>query len=143
MAQPDDQRSLKVLHGALCVGCLMFLLVLIYLDRMNGPTGNADLKILAVPGLATLILIPLSFFIFRKRIQQPRSAVAISPIAELRAALIIHWALIGSACFANAVLFLLTGSWIAYAAAWIALVILISRAPTERRIDTWITVGLG
>lgn len=137
MQHTNEQRSLQILHGALCMGCVLFLAVLLYLNSTNGPAVKDDLRVLEYVGLASLMLVPLSFVLFHKRLAHLRTAAA--PFSTLRAALIVHWALIEGTCFFNAVVFLVTGSWVAFGAAVLALVILASRAPTQSRVVAWLT----
>lgn len=138
MLQTDELRSLRVLHGALCMGCILFLAVLIYLKSTNGTIGDTDLELLVLPGIGSLALLPVSFLLFRKQIAQLQVPTT-QPFNALRAALIVHWALIEGACLFNAAIFLATGSWIAFGAAVLALVVLASRAPTETRTVQWLT----
>lgn len=138
MQHTDELRALRLLHGAPCMGCIMFILVLIYLDRTNGPSGDREPGVLVVAGLSSLLLIPVSFMVFRGRIGQLQQGSA-EPFNALRAALIIHWALIEAAFFFNAVVFLVSGSWFVLGASALALAVLASRAPTEARIIDWIS----
>ncbi len=137
MLREEDRRALKVLHGALCIGCVSFLLVLVFLNNSNGAALDPAPTILVPLGLGSLLLIVPSFLLFHRRMERMRSMP--EPIAALRASLIMHWALIESTCFVNAVMFLLTGSWLAFGAAVFAVGVLVLRMPTDPRVDTWLT----
>jgi hypothetical protein len=131
---PIDRRSLRTQHFALCMGCALFLIVAWYL----GPLGPAVPEVLGWAGIAALLLVGLAFLLFRKGVARIPLASG-DGLAELRAALILHWALIESVCFFNAVIFLLNGAWMGLGAALFALLVLILRVPTDARIDAWLT----
>lgn len=143
MPTEEDRRSLKVLHGALCMGCALFLLVLVFLGNMNSPALDPAPALLTPIGLASLLFIGLSFLMFSTRITRMHTTFTHDPFTRLRADLILHWAMIEASCFANAVIFLLNGSWLVCGAALFALAVLAVRRPTDSRVDGWLTGSHG
>jgi hypothetical protein len=139
MQQHSDRHSLRILHLALCAGCAFFLLVIVWVDSQQGPQGDTELsRPMSVMGYAALGLVPIALLLFRKRVARIPGTITADPLHDLRAALILHWALIEAACFFNGIVFMLSGSWAAYTCACIVLAVLLTRMPTDRRIDHWL-----
>ncbi|MCC7502424.1 MAG: hypothetical protein IT229_07830 [Flavobacteriales bacterium] len=138
----EFRRSLTILHGALCLGCAMFMGVVTFLwSEGTVPMGQGDLSVLSNVGLAAAVLLPtLAIVLFRQRI---RALPLGAPFPELsngvRAACILHWALIESALFFNLVIFMLSAMLPAAGLALVLLLLLILRAPSEKRIQRWLT----
>lgn len=143
-ADPVDlRRQLTTLHLALCLGCAAFLAVTAYL----GSDGTVPLRPEApVPGLAAFAtaaaaLAPVvAMLLFRRRI---RALPQGSPFDELalavRAASILHWAFIEGALFLNLIAFMLQADSLHWGLAAALLVMLVMRAPSERRLQRWLT----
>lgn len=139
MIGEEDRHTLKALHRALCMGCVLFLLVLAFLNHTNGAEMNPAPTFLVPFGLSSLLLLVPAFVLFNQRLARMRAEVPNEPFATLRAALIIHWALIEVSCFVTGVVFLLTGSWLVFCAALFAVATLAARAPTATRVAFWLT----
>ena len=60
----------------------------------------------------------------------------------MRAALIVHWALIEGICMLNGIFYFLSGSLLNLGIAIAAMVVLIAREPTRNRLDKWM-LGIG
>ncbi len=138
----EFRRSLTILHGALCLGCAMFMGVVAFLwSEGTVPMGQGGLAVLSSVGLAAAVVLPtLAIVLFRQRI---RALPLGTPFPELsngvRAACILHWALIESALFFNLVIFMLSAMLPAAGLALVLLLLLILRAPSEKRIQRWLT----
>lgn len=138
----EFRRSLTILHGALCLGCAMFMGVVAFLwSEGTVPMGQGGLAVLSNVGLAAAVVLPtLAIVLFRQRI---RALPLGTPFPELsngvRAACILHWALIESALFFNLVIFMLSAMLPAAGLALVLLLLLILRAPSEKRIQRWLT----
>ncbi len=138
----EFRRSLTILHGALCLGCAMFMGVLAFLwSEGTIPMGQGEIAFLPNVGLAAAVVLPtLAIVLFRQRI---RALPLGAPFPELsngvRAACILHWALIESALFFNLVIFMLSAMLPAAGLALVLLLLLILRAPSEKRIQRWLT----
>ncbi|MBK8615127.1 MAG: hypothetical protein IPN85_17080 [Flavobacteriales bacterium] len=137
----EFRRSLTILHGALCLGCAVFMGALAFLwSEGTIPMGQGELAFLPNVGLAAAVVLPtLAILLFRQRIR----ALPWAPFPELstgvRAACILHWALIESALFFNLVIFMLSAMLPAAGLALVLLLLLILRAPSEKRIQRWLT----
>jgi len=137
----SEQRSLAIIHIALVMGCLMFLVVAWNLGPLDA-TDRELSDIFLVLGAAALGLVPISFLVFRLKLREgPFMLEEPKGFGKLRAALIVHYALIEVPCMLNIVLLLITGSMVH---AWLALAcmaILVLRAPTAAMVQAWATGG--
>lgn len=137
----DLRRQLTVLHMALCLGCAAFLGVAAYLWGSGavplahgGPIphlGQAALVLAVAAPLAAMVL-------FRRQVrgQLPQAA---DPGVALRKACTVHWAIIEGALILNIVVFLLHAEPLHWGVAAGLLLLLVLRAPSERRIQRWLT----
>lgn len=138
----EFRRSLTILHGALCLGCAMFMGVVVFLwSEGTVPMAEGELELLPNVGLAAALVLPtLAIVLFRQRV---RALPLGAPFPELsngvRAACILHWALIESALLLNLVIFMLTAKLPAGGLAVVLLLLLFLRAPSEKRIQRWLT----
>ncbi|MBL0035146.1 MAG: hypothetical protein IPP26_05110 [Flavobacteriales bacterium] len=138
----EFRRSLTILHGALCLGCAVFMGALAFLwSEGTIPMGQGELAFLPNVGLAAAVVLPtLAILLFRQRIRALPVGAPFSELATgIRAACILHWALIEGALFVNLVVFMLTAMLPAAGLAVVLLLLLILRAPSEKRIQRWLT----
>jgi hypothetical protein len=137
----DLRRQLTVLHMALCLGCAAFMGVAAYLwgtgtapMAHHGPIphlGNVALVLAVAAPLAAMAL-------FRKGVRGEVTQ-ANDPGAALRKVCTLHWALIEGALILNLVVFLLHAEPLHWGVAAGLLLLLVLRAPSERRMQRWMT----
>lgn len=132
-----EQRSLRILHLSMLAGCALFLGVSHVVPLEN--TLGAELSgTLLIVGAASLVMIPVAFAVFRALLRQgPFDLHHPESLGRLRAALIMHWALIEVPCFLNLVLRMLTDSPVHAGLAVAAMAVLAFRAPTPSRLAHW------
>lgn len=134
----DPRRHLTVLHMALCLGCAAFLGVTAYLWG-NGtvPLGtHGELPTLSACAVAAAVVLPvLAVVLFRRNVR------TLVPGADmrLRGACVMHWALIEGALFLNLITFMLLGEPRHWLLGLGLLLVMVLRAPTERRMQRWTT----
>ncbi len=138
----EFRRSLTVLHMALCMGCALFLGVTAYLwsDGAVPMMKGEAMPALSILGMVSAAVIPvLAMVLFRQKI---RSLPVGAPFAEqasaVRAATIMHWALIEGALFFNVVVFMLQADTLHWGIGVALLMLLVLRAPSERRMQGWL-----
>jgi hypothetical protein len=145
--QPSDptamRRDLTALHLALCLGCAAFMGVTIYLWStgmvpLSGEEAVPELSVLAL--VAGVLLPALAMLLFRQRI---RALPLGAPFGELatgvRAACILHWALIEGALFFDLIVFMLQADTLHLGVSLALLALLVLRAPSERKLQRWLT----
>ena len=137
------RRSLTILHLALCMGCALFLGVTAFLwnDGAVPMMSGKPVQALSVMGLVSAVGLPvLAILLFRRRIRSLQPGMDVSELAAgVRQACIMHWALIEGALFFNVVVFMLQADVEHWAVAAGLLVLLVLRAPSERRLQRWMT----
>jgi hypothetical protein len=139
----DLRRQLALLHLALCLGCAAFMGVTAFLwstgtvplSERDAPTGLSTAALTVAVGLPLLAMV-----LFRQRIRNASPGGA--PQAQdmhVRAACVLHWALIEAALFFNLVVFMLHADTMHWGIAAALLCLMVLRAPTERRMQRWTT----
>lgn len=99
---------------------------------------EAMTPVLLLVGGASLLLIPVSFAVFARMLRSGPFHIALpGDLARLRAALIMHWAMIEMPCMLNVVLLLITNSAIHTALATASLAVLALRGPSLSRLLRW------
>jgi hypothetical protein len=89
---------------------------------------------------AAVILPVLSVTLFRRKIRGvigPEGTA--DPILTMRSACVMHWAIIEAALLFNVVVFMLQAQPLHWGIAAAMLVLMVMRAPSERRILRWTT----
>ena len=138
MTTGEELRQLRIIHLSLCIGCLLLLVVLGFLSVQGQvPSAPEWAPALHLLGPVSLGLLVVSFALFRKKFILLGTTP--SPAGDLRAALILHWALIELPCLLNALIFHLTGSLAALGCAGLALMVLVLRHPSPARVQRWST----
>lgn len=141
MDQESERRSLTIIHLALVMGCIMFFGVAWSMGPLDN-TAPELADVFSIVGTAALMLVPVSFAVLRRKLREGHAYFHDpSGRARLRAALILHYALIEVPCMLNIVLLLMTGGMLH---AWLALAclaVLALRAPTSTRIQAWTGIG--
>lgn len=137
----SELRSLRLVHLALSAGCLFFLVV----AHLMGPLEGTEQELKELPrlvGFASLALVPAAFAVFHHQIRKgPFDLQRMEHFGQLRAALIVHWALLEMPCILNTVLLLLTGALEHAMLAAGCLAVLALRAPTASRLLRWATTS--
>lgn len=137
MINDTDLKGLRVLHGALVIGCVLALVMPVMVSpspRIDQPWYTGQFELLGTAGLA---LIPISFLLFQRALTGVRASTGQAQGTALRATLIVHWALIeGPALFNAAFLFVEPGKGNLLAGA-ISVVVLAARMPNRSRVDRW------
>jgi hypothetical protein len=137
----DLRRQLTVLHLALCLGCAAFMGVAAYLwGSGTAPMAHrGPIPYLGQVALVLAVAAPLvAMALFRKGVRG-EVAQATDPGAALRKACTLHWALIEGALILNLVVFLLHAEPLHWGVAAGLLLLLVLRAPSERRMQRWMT----
>jgi hypothetical protein len=140
MDTPHDRRQLFLIHRALCVGCALFLGMMLVLYAVGtvplSPGLPMELQWLGL-GVAA-VAVPIAFAVFRSllvKVSEEFNAETV--VQRVRSACIVHWALIESAVFLNLVLFLLSATWANLAVGVLALGVLFMRAPKSEAYQRW------
>lgn len=105
------------------------------LSERDAPTGLSTAALTVAVGLPLLAMV-----LFRQRIRNASPGGA--PQAQdmhVRAACVLHWALIEAALFFNLVVFMLHADTMHWGIAAALLCLMVLRAPTERRMQRWTT----
>jgi hypothetical protein len=138
----EFRRSLTILHLALCVGCALFLVVTAYLwsDGAVPMMQGEAIPALSILGLVSAAAVPvLAMVLFRQRIRSLPVGASFDQLASgVRAAAIMHWALIEGALFFNVVVFMLQADTLHWGIGVALLMLLVLRAPSERRMQRWL-----
>ena len=137
MIPETDLKSLRVLHGALVLGCAFAFIVPAFVLPVTHPGLPLFTGTYEMPGVVALALLPLAFVLFNRSIADVRTKTGKAQHEALRAALIMHWAVIEAAALINAAFCFLEGGTANYFAGAIAVVALAIRAPTRTRVDQW------
>lgn len=137
MVSQADLKSLRILHGALVLGCAFAFIVPVFLLPSTHPSLPVFSGTYEIPGAIALVLLPVSFALFNRSIRSVPAQMGRAQHDALKAALIMHWAVIEAAALINAVFCLLEGGMANYFAGAIAVVVLALRAPTRKRTDQW------
>jgi hypothetical protein len=141
--QEEFRRSLTILHLALCLGCAAFLGVTAYLwgKAVTPLFSSGTIPWLSELGVATAVILPtIAVILFRRRIRSVVEAGGgTDPLMPIRAACVMHWAVIESALLFNLVIFMLQAQPLHWGIAAALLVLMVLRAPTERRLQRWTT----
>ena len=137
MINDTDLKGLRILHAALSIGCALALVMARFASPapdIGLPWFSSQLELLAT---AALILIPISLFLFKRSLVGVRASTGPAQSSALRAALIVHWALMEAPAMINAVLCFVEVGKGSFLAGWIAVAFLISRFPDRPRVDRW------
>lgn len=139
-----DLRALRILHFSLVAGSIAFLAVFILARTQPDAEDLPDLEaIFQLVGALSMTGIGVAFMMFKRLLQQgSASTISTDRFAAVRAALIVHWALIEGICMLNGIFYFLSGSLLNLGIAIAAMVVLIARAPTRNRLDKWM-LGIG
>lgn len=144
MTTDTDLRALRILHFSLVAGSIAFLAVFTLARRQPDATDLPDLEhVFQLAGALAMTGVVVAFITFKRLLQQASIRnVSTDRFAAVRAALIVHWALIEGICMLNGIFYFLSGSLLNLGLAIAALVVLISRAPTRERLEKWM-LGIG
>ncbi len=137
MINDTDLRGLRVLHAALVIGCVLALVVAGVASpapHVDGPWFSGQFEVI---GAGALALIPVSFVLFNRSLVGVRANTGKAQQDALRAALIVHWALIEAPALINAGLCFVEVSKGNLLAGGVAVAVLVSRMPSRSRVDGW------
>jgi hypothetical protein len=142
-------RATRILFGALVVGVLLFMLVTIIVNQLNGPLFEKNYLayndiFLAVAFVLGVACIFGARFFYGKAISSTNS-LSFSLDARLnqyRGSLIIYMAFCEAAALFSIVIFFLTGNYIVLTVTGIMLVAMFMKAPTKRRIISELALDL-
>jgi hypothetical protein len=139
--QAELRRQLTVLHLALCLGCAAFMGVAAYLWSTGAvPMAHrGPIPYLAQVALLVAVAAPLAAMALFRRVVRGEVARANDPGAALRKACTLHWALIEGALILNIIVFLLHAEPLHWGVAAGLLLLMVLRAPSERRMQRWMT----
>lgn len=137
-------RALRILHFSLVAGSIAFLAVFTLARREPDAEDLPDLEAtFQLVGALSMAGVGVAFMMFKRLLQQgSASTISMDRFAAVRAALIVHWALIEGICMLNGIFHFLSGSLLNLGIAIAAMVVLIARAPTRNRLDKWM-LGIG
>ena len=132
-ATPDARmRSIKIIHGSLMAGVILFLLVTAWVHRVTEPGAVVGGPLLTVVGLGILAagLLGLRFLPGPDPVPAPGQATDQSWMTS-QARLIVRWAVVEGGCLVNAVLWYLSRDRVSLLAAIAGLAILFALRPSR------------
>lgn len=135
----QELKSIKIVHTALSIGVLSFLLIATFITQTVGelafkPDGFEAKLLLIISNVFAIIAIILGSKIFKKRLKDIDSLDLEQKLHKYREAMIVRSATIESAAFFFIVSLFLTGSYVFLAEGVIALSILVYFFPVNYRI---------
>ena len=140
--RPLDRRSLVNLHRALWLGCALFAVTCLTLHF----TGTVPLhphlptELHWIGLLLAAVLVPVAFAVLRSLLVRVGEDFEVGAVARrVHAACLMHWAVIEGAVFINLTIFLLIGSWLAFATGVATVVVLALRAPKDEAYARWLS----
>ena len=141
-----ELRMLKIIHAALMISVITFLTISIILNKLMGKIVLIDTTtqltiILMLSNLMAFSSVFTGIVVFKKRIRNLDVDVLIK-IQKYKEAMIIRSAAIESASFIFIVLFIITGSQILLAEAFLGLALMIVFFPTNSRIASEINYDI-
>lgn len=142
VAPPTDRNTLLTLHRALCAGCGLFALVTLGMYFTGTVPLHPDLpaELQWIGLLLGGALVPVAFAVLRSLLVRVGEDFEVGALGRrVRAAGIMHWAVLEGGVLINLVLFLLTGSWVSFATALAILLVMVLRAPKEELYARWLT----
>ncbi len=130
-------NSLTIIHAALIAGQLMFIGVLVYLNRSESPTSYSenhnDIFLILAPVLAILGILG-GFFITKNRLESIDKRTELKDKLEhYRTTLIIKFALLEGPSLFSLVCFLLSGNYMFLGLSAILILILFTYRPTKEK----------
>lgn len=135
----QELKSIKIIHAALMIGVLSFLLIATFITQTVGeiafkPESFEAKILLIVSNSFAVIAIVAGTTIFKKRLKDVSSLDLTGKLTKYREAMIIRSATIESAAFFFIVCFFLTGSYVFLAEGVFVLSMLIYYFPGNYRI---------
>lgn len=137
----QELKSLKIVHAALVMGVLLFLIISIYLTQMNGGLAFDVEKdrfifnlFIFISNMMAVVSISTGLFVFKNRIKEIAKLELAEKLRVYREAMIIRSATIEGASFFFVVCFFLFGSSIFLIEGAVGLAVLASFYPTNNRI---------
>lgn len=107
-------KGIKFLYVALLAGCLSLLAVVFYVNKSgNGLISDNQNTLLGFwyVAIAMLAVIPLAYYLFRKKIRRINSEMTLSEkLMHYRSAYFIKLAILEGACFISTIMFMLTNN---------------------------------
>lgn len=139
-----DLRTLRILHFGLVAGSIALLAVFTLVRTQPAAKDLPDLEAtFQLVGALSMAGVGVAFMMFKRLLQQASASNSSTDrLAAVRAALIVHWAMIEGICMLNGIFYFLSGSLLNLGIAIAAMVVLIARAPTRNRLDKWM-LGIG
>lgn len=135
----NQYLSFKVIHIAMCLGILIFLLVAVYISNKGGFTQAGEsltnsLKIASL--LSFVILLPLAYWIFISKVKYIKTLTNRDhKLQAFGLAMLIKLALIEGPCLFSIVAYMLTSNMIILAVALAGLLIMASNFPSNAKVE--------
>lgn len=137
----QELRSMKIVHSALMIGVMVFLVVSVYLNQMAGSLAFDMEKdkfifniFLFVSNLFAIVSISVGLFVFKTRLKNIESFDLYEKLSKYREAMIVRSATIEGTAFFFIVCFLLFGANVFLIEASVGLIVLVLFYPSNYRI---------
>jgi hypothetical protein len=129
-------KSIKVVHAALVIGVVLFLLITVVLDLNGFASGDEEIRmaLLLVASVFTFGGVFAGNYIFKKRISIIREKTNLrEKMDDYRSALIVKWALIEGPAFLAVVAFMLTGDLIFFGIGVLLVIVFLVYTPSRNK----------